>query len=207
MYIKARGSLGMNIDYPPIVVYHNGSNYSTSVEPRPSAEVRPVRSELDDIAVLDYSLQMIHIDGIPSMHLGYKDVFGYEHCDIPDLDGKRVWCFKVIREGSALPLIELRETDDLSDVVTLSYSWGEQLPKEPLQLGVYNNTDRTLCLMMLGSEWSLPHLTTVLADLSENNWLWMDQIAKQPGLSPTEVIATFPAVYTRCSVVALLPGL
>ena len=60
--------------------------------------------------------------------------------------------------------------------------------------------------MILGYEWSVPSFVSTLAELSKKSWLWMDQIAKQPGMTTADVISTFPTVYTRCAVVVLLPG-
>lgn len=58
----------------------------------------------------------------------------------------------------------------------------------------------------LGTEWDVSTLVACLAELSAHSWLWMDQIAKQPGTEQAEVIGTFATVYSRCAVVVLLPG-
>lgn len=56
---------------------------------------------------------------------------------IPALQDKKVWSFKVVLRASESVLVMLRRTADLSNVMALSYAWGERLPDNPIQIGMY----------------------------------------------------------------------
>ena len=173
-------------------------------EPGQSEFTQAWNSELDDFANMTHTEPLVHINGIPSVNFRLEDVFSYEHYSIPELDGRQVWCFKVKLDASGQTLVELRKTDDLSNVTALSYTWGETLREHRSKIGLY--ADGSTCEVRLGYEWSIPDLVSVLSQLSVDSWLWMDQIAKRPGMTNEDVISTFSTVYSRCSVVVLLPG-
>ncbi len=161
----------------------------------------------EELGVIDdstYAEPLVSIDGIRSINLGLQDIFTYDHCNIADLGGQTVWYFKIILSASGPPLVDLRKTTDLSGVTAISYAWGENLGNLPVEIGVFR--DRSACTLTLGFEWSVKNLVETLAKLSVDSWLWIDQIARRPDMSPADVIATFPSVYTRCPVVVLLPG-
>jgi hypothetical protein len=173
-------------------------------EPSQSEFTQARSSELDGFANMTHTEQLVNINGIPSVNFRLEDVFSYEHYTIPELDGRQVWCFKVILEMSGQALVELRKTQDLSDVTALSYTWGETLRDERSKIGRY--PDGSPCEVRLGYEWVIADFVSVLAQLSVDSWLWMDQIAKRPDMTSKDVISTFATVYSRCSVVVLLPG-
>lgn len=177
-----------------------GQKPSTSIASAPPAS----RFELDQFADETYEKTLADIDGISSFNFGLDDIFCYQHYKIPDLGGRQVWSFKATIRAPGATFIELRKTSDLTDITALSYAWGETLRITPVCIGVYEDGSR--CEARLGYEWSVQSFVSILVELSTKSWLWMDQIAKQPETTTADVISTFPAVYSRCSVVVLLPG-
>lgn len=107
-----------------------------------------LRTELDAIAKSTYTEPLVSIDDITSINLGLQDIFAYEHFDIPDLINQSVWCFKIILRASNSPLIDLRETADLSEVTAISYAWGQNLRN--IEIGVFR--DGRACTLTLGAE-------------------------------------------------------
>lgn len=161
-------------------------------------------SILDEYADRTHFQKIITLNGIPSMDFGFDEIFAYQEYDIPDLGTQGVYCFKVVPGPSGTTQIELRKTSDLTGVTALSYSWGQQLVNDSVQIGMY--WDGRPCRVRIGLEWKVPTLIETLVQLSMKSWLWMDQVALQPDTTRAEIISTFATVYSRCPVVILFPG-
>ncbi|KAG1709477.1 hypothetical protein DVH05_020132 [Phytophthora capsici] len=84
------------------------------------------------------------------------------------------------------------------EVIAITYAWHESDNKTSIEL------DRKT--IQLGDEWDVDAVLDTLVDLSNDNWIWMDQFSlNQDDVATATLSYTIPMIFRNVRVVAFLP--
>ncbi|KAL3662158.1 hypothetical protein V7S43_012958 [Phytophthora oleae] len=88
-----------------------------------------------------------------------------------------------------------------NEVIAITYAWHETQEKKMVPLA-----DKRGDPMELGVEWDVEAVLKTLAELSKDNWIWMDQFSLMQNDELTETLSySIPTIYRSVRVVAFLP--
>ncbi|KAL3672962.1 hypothetical protein V7S43_002263 [Phytophthora oleae] len=84
------------------------------------------------------------------------------------------------------------------EVIAITYAWHGSEHKMEIKLDGIT--------IQLGEEWNLDAVLETLADLSNDNWFWMDQFSlNQNDVATATLSYTVPMIFRNVRVVAFLP--
>ncbi|KAL3664718.1 hypothetical protein V7S43_010467 [Phytophthora oleae] len=109
---------------------------------------------------------------------------------------------KLSWQNGVLTMDRIRGELPANEVTAISYAWGT-LPHEQ-RIHLANSNDE----IKLGNEWDTDKFVSTLVGLSEQNWVWLDQLCLPQEAELSVVLATdIATVYSSCRVCCLVPTL